>query len=144
LISRPAMPWWQILFLGIGVAVIAIVALHIHAAQAHMHDRPDLNTWFGGLENQRKHGCCAYTEGVALATDEVRTTEIDQCRDDYAMDRQPNLPAHYCVRVQGEWWKVPDNALVLEPNRYGQAVVWPVRSQAGPVDIRCFMPGALT
>ena len=84
------------------VALIAIVTLHIHAAQAHMHDRPDLDTWFGGLENQQKHGCCAYTEGVALATDEVRTTEIDQCRDDYAMDRQPNLPAHYCVRISKE------------------------------------------
>jgi hypothetical protein len=29
------------------------------------------------------------------------------------------------VRLDGEWIVVPDNAVVIEPNKFGPAVVWP-------------------
>jgi hypothetical protein len=50
----------------------------------------------------------------------------------------------YCVRLDGQWMRVPEAALVSEPNRYGRAVVWPYQDVGGVTRIRCFMPGAGT
>ena len=48
----------------------------------------------------------------------------------------------YRVRLQGEWIIVPEAALVVEPNRFGPAVVWPYLDVEGTTQIRCFLPGA--
>jgi len=44
----------------------------------------------------------------------------------------------------GQWFVVPDEAVVTEPNRFGPAVVWPYNDRYGNTQIRCFMPGAGT
>ena len=51
---------------------------------------------------------------------------------------------HYRVRIYGEWFVVPDAAVVTEPNRFGPAVVWPYNDRYGNTQIRCFLPGAGT
>jgi hypothetical protein len=51
---------------------------------------------------------------------------------------------HYRVRIHGQWFVVPDNAVVTEPNRFGPAVVWPYDDRYGNTQIRCFIPGAGT
>ena len=51
---------------------------------------------------------------------------------------------HYRVRIYGQWFVVPDDAVVAEPNRFGPTVVWPYRDRDGTTQIRCFMPGAGT
>jgi hypothetical protein len=48
------------------------------------------------------------------------------------------------VRIYGQWFVVPDAAVVTEPNRFGPAVVWPYNDRNGNTGIRCFMPGAGT
>lgn len=49
---------------------------------------------------------------------------------------------HYRVFVDERWYDVPDDALVTETNKYGRAMVWPVRTYYGIV-IRCFIPGMI-
>ncbi len=55
---------------------------------------------------------------------------------------------HYRVRIEDEWWDVPDEAVLTVPNRAGKTMVWPVynRSMDGPlrIEIRCFIPGLMT
>ena len=50
----------------------------------------------------------------------------------------------YRVLIYGQWFVVPDAAIVTEPNRFGPAVVWPYNDRYGNTQIRCFMPGAGT
>jgi hypothetical protein len=33
---------------------------------------------------------------------------------------------HYRVRIQRQWWDVPEQAVIKEPNRAGRTMVWPV------------------
>jgi hypothetical protein len=50
--------------------------------------------------------------------------------------------------MRDKWWDVPAEAVITEPNRVGRTMVWPVYNWRGDsldrVDIRCFMPGAMT
>jgi len=46
------------------------------------------------------------------------------------------------VRINGEWIDVPDEAVVIEPNRVGRTMVWPYFINGRPI-IRCFMPGSM-
>ncbi|MGY8676872.1 hypothetical protein Q2941_03525 [Bradyrhizobium sp. UFLA05-153] len=91
-----------------------------------------LKGWFEKLRSG-KGLCCSDADGKALS-------EVDwESKND-----------HYRVRTGGEWWDVPDDAVIKEPNQVGRAMVWPVyiRSYAEPsvlrIDIRCFMPGSMT
>lgn len=96
-------------------------------SNAHFPDRPDLNNWFAGLTS-KKGMCCSFADGVAL-------TDIQW---DITND------GHYRVFLDNQWVRVPDDAVLTEPNRYGQAVVWPYRGPEPGIQIRCFMPGAGT
>ena len=109
-------------------AVTLIVLLVWHfAAHAHDHSRPELNSWFEGL-NSGKGPCCSNADGMALSdTDwEVRN-------------------GHYRVLIKGQWWDVPEEAVIQEPNRAGRTMVWPHYTwqleKLLRIDIRCFMPG---
>ena len=59
-----------------------------------------------------------------------------------------NGTGRYRVFVQGEWIVVPDDALILSPNKFGKAIVWIWPQEVvewGMPDssfIRCFMPGS--
>jgi len=59
---------------------------------------------------------------------------------------------HYRVFLDGQWIEVPDDAIVVERNKYGRPVVWPYYVYVGDekggswevtkvTRIRCFMPG---
>ena len=122
-----------------------IIAGILAVTQVHMHDRPDLNNWFENLHNSDKGLCCSGSEGTVLAIDEIRTTDVEQCEQGISGD----VPAHYCVRLEGRWFQVPDTSVVTVPNKYGQALVWPVWYGDGSnlhkrVFVRCFLPGSLT
>ena len=43
--------------------------------------------------------------------------------------------------IEGQWFAVPDGALIKEPNRIGYAVVWYYKD-SGQLHIRCFLPGS--
>lgn len=100
-----------------------IAALMLCTSQAHADST--LHDWFDKLASG-KGLCCSFADGYTIK-DADWTTEHGR----------------YRVRVEGQWFDVPDEALVTVPNRYGPAVVWPIRDRAGTITIRCFMPGAL-
>jgi hypothetical protein len=89
-----------------------------------------LHQWFEGLSS--KIGmCCSNADGLTLT--------------DVEWDVKGG---HYRVFLEGQWIDVPDEAIVVDHNRFGQAVVWPYSrilpkdGQEQPViRIRCFMPG---
>jgi hypothetical protein len=85
-----------------------------------------LKPWFERLASG-KGLCCSFADGFSV--------------QDVDWDTQDG---HYRVRIYGQWFVVPDAALVTEPNRFGPAVVWPYRDRDGTTQIRCFMPGAGT
>jgi hypothetical protein len=89
-----------------------------------------LKGWFESLHSS-KGACCSDADGTALA-------DVDwESRD-----------GHYRVRIQGQWWDVPEEAVITEPNRAGRTMVWPIYHWAvgAPLrlEIRCFMPGSMT
>jgi hypothetical protein len=89
-----------------------------------------LKEWFDSLRSG-KGPCCSDADGTALS-------DVDWEAKD----------GHYRVRIEGQWWDVPDEAVIREPNRAGRTMVWPVyygaRNETIRVDIRCFMPGTMT
>ncbi len=89
-----------------------------------------LKGWFESLHSS-KGPCCSDADGTALS-------DVDWEAKD----------GHYRVRIEGQWWDVPDDAVIKEPNRAGRTMVWPIYHWAvgAPlhVEIRCFMPGTMT
>jgi hypothetical protein len=89
-----------------------------------------LHSWFESLHSG-KGPCCSDADGTALS-------DVDWEAKD----------GHYRVRIEGQWWDVPDEAVIKEPNRAGRTMVWPVYFRAVDttlkVEIRCFMPGTMT
>ena len=90
---------------------------------------PDIKQWAGTLENKLKIGCCATADGW-----KPEAVEYDMAAD------------HYRVRIDGEWYDVPADAVLDGPNKFGFAVVWYYRtylnSEKSLINIRCFLPGA--
>jgi hypothetical protein len=91
-----------------------------------------LHDWFEHLASG-KGLCCSYADGYVI-----------QDADWGSKD------GHYRVRVPKAansedmtWIDVPDEAVITEPNKVGQSMVWP-RYGFGGVSIRCFMPGSMT
>ena len=84
-----------------------------------------LKSWFDQLASG-KGLCCSFADGKSIA-------DVDWDTKD----------KHYRVRLDGAWIDVPDDAVITEPNRFGQAVVWPYQED-GKTLIRCFMPGTLS
>lgn len=84
-----------------------------------------LKQWFDSLRSG-KGPCCSDADGSAVS-------DVDW----------ESSSGHYRVRVDGEWYDVPDDAVITEPNRVGRTMVWPIRGYQG-LTIRCFMPGSMT
>jgi len=88
-----------------------------------------LKPWFDSLKSG-KGPCCSDADGTAL-------TDTDWESKD----------GHYRVRIEDQWWDVPDEAVITEPNRAGRTMVWPVYRRwpnSTSIDIRCFIPGSMT
>lgn len=89
-----------------------------------------LHSWFESLHSG-KGPCCSDADGTALSDIDWETKE-----------------GHYRVRIEGQWWDVPDEAVITQPNQAGRTMVWPVYFRAVDtslrIEIRCFMPGTMT
>ena len=88
----------------------------------HYVDSP-LKAWFDKLASG-KGLCCSFADGRTLEDPDWGTHD----------DR-------YWVIIDGTRYAVPPEALITEPNKFGQAVVWPYVDADGATKIRCFMPG---
>ena len=106
--------------------ITVLVPSSLHARDDGRFTNSPLKEWFDRLAS-RNGLCCAFADGVS-----VQDVDWD------------SREGHYRVRIYGEWFVVPDAAVVTEPNRFGPAVVWPYNDRYGNTQIRCFMPGAGT
>ena len=122
--DRMLRAFWKILIFAAVVIVVLTVALT--KALSHDHDRPGLDGWYQSLRSG-KGPCCGGPSIDATTLDGPDWETKD---------------GHYRVRIEGEWYDVPPEAVLTEPNRDGRTLVWPLRGYSG-ITIRCFMPGAL-
>lgn len=95
----------------------------------HFADRPDLNDWAASLKSKQGMPCCSFVDAETLSDVQWDTKD-----------------GHYRVFLDGNWLDVPDEAVITVPNKYGEAVVWPLRYGGKGVGkaygVRCFIPGA--
>src|SRR5690349_22464258 len=124
-------PVWRDLMAPVAFVAVVVIAARIlapHKAAARDVDgryaNSPLKEWFDSLRSG-KGPCCSDADGTALS-------DVDWEAKD----------GHYRVRIEGQWWDVPDEAVISEPNRAGRTMVWPVyygaRNETIRVDIRCF------
>jgi hypothetical protein len=89
-----------------------------------------LKGWFESLHS-RKGPCCSDADGTALS-------DVDWEAKD----------GHYRVRIEGQRWDVPEEAVIKEPNRAGRTMVWPVYyrelNSLLRVEVRCFIAGSMS
>jgi hypothetical protein len=88
---------------------------------------PAIKEWVQQLTDKNGQGCCATADGHPA---------------DYEWDTDGN---NYKVRIEGEWYIVPAEAVIEEPNKLGHATVWywwdwSIEGKKTH-HIRCFLPG---
>jgi hypothetical protein len=96
-----------------------------------------LHHWFDSLAS-KKGLCCSFADGVAISDVDWGTEVLDKPITLADGTQERNV---YWVVVDGQKLIVPPDAVVVEHNRYGRAVVWPFRDIADQLQVRCFMPG---
>lgn len=106
------------------IGVMMIVFMVMSSARAHDHNRLFLNDWLKGLHSKSKALCCDGND-----TDAIEDWETKNDR--------------YRVRFRGEWYDVPESAIVDGPNKGGDALLWMNKGFTG-FSVRCFMPGSMT
>lgn len=130
---RPATNRWLRLAAILGLALAIVLAGMRFAPARDLDGRyaaSPLKQWFDSLRSG-KGPCCSDADGSAVS-------DVDWESKD----------GRYRVRLEGQWWDVPDDAVITEPNRAGVTMVWPVfyRSLGAlqRIEIRCFIPGSMT
>jgi hypothetical protein len=139
------------------VLIVAPVFAFLVMGQVYGRDNgqyanPELKAWFDGLENKKHNRCCSDADGTGIGL------------PDWGTEQGPDGKSRYWVTIQKQHIAVPDDAVITEPNKYGQAVAWPVwkddrvgtwvplkdylakpanfAGRAGHIEVLCFMPGA--
>ena len=113
---------------ALGLAVLLLVASVQFVNGRDLDGRyanSPLKQWFDSLKSG-KGPCCSDADGSAVS-------DVDWESND----------GRYRVRIEGEWFDVPEDAVITEPNRVGRTMVWPIKGYQG-LTIRCFMPGSMT
>ena len=108
---------YRLISLAVIVWIAGLVPTFLCARDDGRFTNSPLKEWFDRL-GSRNGLCCAFADGVSV--------------QDVDWDSQEG---HYRVRIYGQWFVVPDAAVV---------VVWPYNDRYGNTQIRCFMPGAGT
>ncbi len=119
----PKVAWTAALIVAVGFLAMIAPAL---ARDDGRYAQSPLHNWFNNLKSA-KGLCCSFADGVTIR-------DVDWDTDE----------GHYRVRLEGEWIVVPDEAVIREPNRAGQPIVWPYKGDKGKTEIRCFIAGTLS
>ena len=98
------------------------------------HLNPMQQQWFTDLHprlpngDRNDIGCCDVADGFPA--------------EDWDRVSDPEGHPHYRVLLDGKWWGVPDEAVILDHgNPVGVPVVWLFGDKSG---VRCFVPGPET
>jgi hypothetical protein len=106
------------------IGVVILLILLVSPARSHDHSNPHLNDWLKSLNANNKTWCC----------DGKDTDDIDE------WETKGNS---YRVKFRGQWFDVPEGAVVDGPNKGGDALLWMNKGYSGS-SVRCFMPGSMT
>jgi hypothetical protein len=116
--------------LGIAIGIFLTVLLLASIPRGHARDldgryadSPN-HEWVKSLHSPAGLWCCDISDGRALVDADWRSHD-----------------GHYQVKLNGEWLDVPDSAVIGEPNRLGQAIVW-FGYRDGVAVVNCFLGGA--
>jgi hypothetical protein len=120
------------------VATVVGMGAVVSSGSAHPHDlmRPELNGWFKSLKSKVGEPCCDSGDG------EHAEAEWDMAKGGYkVLLKHPHRPDK-----TGQWFDVPDAAVIYQPNLSGVAMVWwwpSYDSRDGSMTpmFRCFIPG---
>ncbi len=104
--------------------VLASVATQARDYGQYADVSPEIRSWVESLTDHQGRGCCATADGF-------RPEEVEW---DMAQGA-------YRVMIGGQWFNVPDSAVITQPNRIGYALVW-YYTDNGTIFIRCFLPGS--
>lgn len=108
----------------VGICV-ALLILACVAAFAHDHNNPGMNDWLKSLNSKGGAWCCDGND-----TDQIESWDTKAPRGGYR------------VKFRGQWFDVPESALVDGPNKGGGALLWMNKGYSG-MSVRCFMPGTM-
>lgn len=116
--------------IGAAIAVtLGLVIAFCSQAAAHDHANANLDSWYQSLESPGGGPCC---DGPGVDAMKLEDPDWDVTSD-------PANP--YKVKLDGDWVMVPLDRVVKDPNRAGQAIVWPIYSNGKRI-ARCFIPGS--
>lgn len=123
--------WFVALVIISLVALAVLVGSNALARDDGRYAASPLKPWFDSLRSS-KGPCCSDADGTALSDVDWESRE-----------------GKYRVRIENQWWDVPEDAVLTEPNRAGRTMVWPnvsrgINNKIEKMDIRCFMPGSMT
>ncbi len=106
------------------LVVLILLVLLVAPAKAHDHSKPHLNDWLKSLHSKSKVWCC---DG----------------KDYDPIDDWETKDGGYRVKFRGQWFDVPEGAIIDGSNKAGDALLWMNKGYGG-LSVRCFMPGAMT
>lgn len=115
----------RVLRIACAALLLGLFSQFSHARDDGRYANSALKPWFDSLKSG-KGPCCSDADGYAVADPDWESKS-----------------GHYRVRIEGEWFDVPEEAVITEPNRAGRTMVWPIKGWGG-LTIRCFMPGSMT
>lgn len=122
--------------LALALALVTIMPARAHYKPEYAQASPEMKEYFNSLHNENHIPCCDTSDG----------RRIDDADWDLSCTTNPvGLECHYRVRIEGEWYDIPNEALVTglpapKDDTRG-AIVWPVPQGKGYY-IRCFRPGS--
>ena len=112
------------------LGLMTLLATSAMARDDGRYANSPLKPWFEKLSSG-KGPCCSDADGSVVLDSDWESKD-----------------GHYRVRIRDKWWDVPAEALITEPNKVGRTMVWPIyywrNDSLDRVEIRCFMPGAMT
>lgn len=116
---------------AIGLFFLTMVLLYpmmSHARDDGRYAQSPLNGWVKSLKDKRGISCCDTADGFPAEVEWDTKGE------------------RYRVRIEGEWYDVPADAVLEQPNRLGYPMVWFTWQYENSVKtkplIRCFIAGA--
>lgn len=114
------------LWFGVVLLVVVLVGAMLLAAKAfgHDHNHPERNDWLKSLHARNKTWCC-------------------NGNDHDPIDDWETKGNSYRVKFRGEWFDVPEGAIIDGPNKAGDALLWMSKGYSG-LSVRCFLPGSMT
>ena len=115
-----------LLVAGLAATVLLVASVHARDLDGRYANSPK-HDWFEHLESV-KGRCCADADGQVVIDADWESKD-----------------GHYRVFIENQWWDVPDDAVLKEPNLDGRTIVWPIYyrnlGKLDRIEIRCFIVG---